>query len=89
MIFAQLSIEVQLDLQEIGQGRFKMYTIENSCKLKEAAPFKKAGQFKRGFAYYEFKHKKENISEDKEIILMHKVASFTLVARITLIILIA
>ena len=88
MLFAQLRIEVQLNLQEIDRGRFEMYAIENSCKLREAAPFKKLGHFKRGYAYYEFKHEKENISEDKEIILMHKVASLTLVARIMLIILI-
>ena len=73
MLFGQLSIEVELNLLDISRDRFKLYTIENSCKLREATPFKDIGCFKRGYAYYEFKHEKENISEDKEIILMHKV----------------
>ena len=30
--------------------------------------------FKRGCAYYEFTHKKENVLEDKEIIFMNKVS---------------
>lgn len=76
MLFGQLSIEVELNLQEVSQDRFQLHTIENDCKLREAPPFKDAGCFKRGYAYYEFKHEKENILVDKEIILMHKVVCY-------------
>jgi hypothetical protein len=68
--FSRLLIKGRLNLQKINQDRFKLYEIKNSCQLRDAAPFKDTGDFKRGYVYYEFMHEKENISEDKEIILM-------------------
>ena len=76
MIFSQLRIKGRLNLQEISQDRFKLYTIESSCRLRDAAAVKDAGDFKRGYAYYEFIHEKENIAEGKEIILMREVVFF-------------
>ena len=75
MIFSQLRIEVRLNLQDVSD-RFKLYTIESSCRLMDAAPVKDAGDFKRGYAYYEFIYEKENIAEGKEIILMCEVVNF-------------
>ena len=75
MIFSQLRIEVRLNLQDVSD-RFKLHTMESSCRLRDAAPVKDAGDFKRGYAYYEFIHEKENIAEGKEIILMCEVVNF-------------
>lgn len=83
MIFSQLGIERQLNLQEISQDRFKLHTIESSCRLRDAAAVKDAGNFKRGYAYYEFFHEKENISEGKEIILMREVVFLNFIAQDT------
>ena len=45
-----------------------------TCSLKEALKHQlNVTDFKQGCTFYEFVHKVENITDDKEIIFMHKV----------------
>ena len=69
------SVEERLKLKPIQGRSFEKLDIPKSCKLREAIVDDHSKTFKRGRVYYEFVHKKENISEDKsnEIIFMTKV----------------
>ena len=66
------SLEVKLKLELITDRSFEKLDIKNNCKLREAIEYSNK-KFKRGRAYYEFIHDKENISEDKELVFMNKV----------------
>ena len=70
----EVSIIDKLKLEPITERKFRKHTMENSCSLRDAVEYKLTADFKRGRAYYEFAHKKENISEDKEVIFMDKVS---------------
>lgn len=65
------SVEVKLKLKLTKRG-FEKLDIKKNCTLREAIKSSNK-MFKRGQAYYEFIHEKENISEDKELIFMNKV----------------
>ena len=68
------TVEVKLKLKLITDRSFKKLDIEqNDSSLREAIEYTGSKKFKRGHAYYEFIHDKENISEDKELIFMNKV----------------
>lgn len=68
------SVKERLKLQLIQGRKFKKIEIEKNCELREAIEYDpKKLKFMQGHAYYEFKHAKENISEDKELIFMSKV----------------
>ena len=67
----------ELKLKEINQERFIIkYTVEKNCQLKKFLKSLKLA-YRKGCVYYEFIHK-ETISEDKELIFMHKVFAITL-----------
>ena len=66
------SVEVKLKLELITNRKFDKLDIKKNCTLREAIESSNK-KFKRGRAYYEFIHKYENISEDKELIFMNKV----------------
>ena len=66
------SIEATLNLKPIVDRSFNKLEIKKDCKLKEAVEYE-SKLFKRGHAYYEFTHKMEHVSEDKELIFMNKV----------------
>ena len=51
---------------------FEKLEITQDCALRETIGIY-SNTFKRGRAYYEFTHERENISEDKELIFMDKV----------------
>ena len=67
------SIEVTLKLKEIEGRKFTKLKIVEDCTLRDAVELKLKLKFKRGHAYYEFFHEKENISQDKELIFVNKV----------------
>ena len=52
--------------------KFEKLDVRKNCTLRETIESSNKN-FKRGWAYYEFIHDKENISEDKELIFMNKV----------------
>ena len=67
-----LSIEERLKLEKTTDRKFTKLPIKKDGKLREAIDnYNKA--FKRGHAYYEFTHKKENISVDRELIFFDEV----------------
>ena len=67
-------IEVKLKLEPLVGRNFVKIDIEKDCTLREAIEYHpKKLKFKRGHAYYEFFHEKENVSEDKELIFINKV----------------
>ena len=78
----------QLQLEEVdpGQRYFIRYHVTENCSLNEFV----AGRnliFKRGCALYEFKYT-EDISADKEVILMREVLSIIYANCITILIII-
>lgn len=72
-----LPIEVKLKLEPLVGRSFMKIDIEKDCTLWEAIEYHpKNLKFKRGHAYYEFVHGKENVSEDKELIFINKVEHY-------------
>ena len=63
----------KLKLKPITDRSFKKVKIGKDCKLRDFIEYEMSLKFKRGHAYYEFIHEKENISEDRELIFMDKV----------------
>ena len=70
MHMKEVSTGAKLKLELIAEREFESCIIQNSCTLREAVEKQLNAKFMRGHAYYEFAHKIENISEDKEIIFM-------------------
>ena len=68
----EVSSVKKLKLRPI-QRQFRKHTMKSNGTLREALESHMIVTFKRGRAYYEFVHKIENISEDKEIIFMDEV----------------
>ena len=66
------NLEDKMKLEWITDRSFEKLDVKKDCKLREAIDCYNK-KFKRGRAYYEFVHDKENISEDKELIFMNKV----------------
>lgn len=55
-------------------GLFISYLVEKNSELREFVKTQRENQvYKQGCAYYEFQNERENVTEDKELILMHKV----------------
>lgn len=69
--------ERELKLQPIKVRNFTKLEIEKDCKLREAIEDHSKKVFKRGHAYYEFTHKIENISVEKELIFTDEVSNNT------------
>ena len=66
------SIKDRLKLEKITDRKFTKLEIEKDCKLREAIEYH-SKLFKQGHTYYEFTHKKENVSVDKELIFFNEV----------------
>ena len=66
------TIAERLKLKPIEGRNFRKEEIKKDCKLREIFE-NEAKAFKRGHAYYEFIHERENVSGDKEIIFMNEV----------------
>ena len=57
---------------DLVERKITLYSVNISCSLKNY--LKSTGvNFVRGCVYYEFKHKVESISDDKQVIFMDKV----------------
>ena len=69
----EVSIIDKLTLEPITKRNFRKHKIQSSCSLRYAVENWLKAEFKRGHGYYEFAHKVENISKDKEILFMNKV----------------
>ena len=60
--------------EEAPPPRFEVLDVNEDCELREF--IERSGRpFKRGCALYQFTHEIEDISDDKEIVLMKKVVS--------------
>lgn len=73
---ATASMDEELVLQQtVSGGHFNISTIKNECELREYVENELGLVFHRGYAFYEFQHEFESISEDKELILHDVVSS--------------
>ena len=69
-----------LKLSEITKRKFRCHTVYMTCSLKEVLKHQlNITEFKQGCTFYEFIHKVENITDDKEIIFMHKVVKILII----------
>ena len=68
----------QLDNMKVDivpMGRFKVYTVSRNCELREYIKNDLKLEFRRGCAFYEFKHDFESISKDQEVLFLQKVSN--------------
>ena len=77
--YKELSTIDQLKLQPITGRTFKKHTIKKSSNLSDAIKLQMKVPFKRGHTYYEFTHKIENVSKEKELIFMEKVILLSII----------
>ena len=61
-----------LEAVNLSERWITEYEVKQSCSLKEFIETKEL-IYRRGLAFYEFTHEKENISAKKKFILMNKV----------------
>ena len=60
--------------EETPPPRFEILDVNKDCELREFIE-RSDRHFKSGCAFYQFTHEIEDISDDKEIVLMKKVVS--------------
>ena len=77
--YKELSIIDQLKLQPITGRTFKKHRIKKSSNLSDTLKNQMKVPFKRGHAYYEFTHEIENVSKEKELIIVEKVTRPTII----------
>ena len=61
------------DLIPVNSKRFKKLKVKKACQLQKLVENDCGLTYLRGCAFYEFSHKTEDISKDKEMLLMSKV----------------
>lgn len=62
------------DLVPVDQERFQKLKVKQECQLNDLVENEYGLTYERGCAFYEFSHESEDINNDKEVILMHKVS---------------
>ena len=73
---AAATMDEEIVLQQAVSGdHFNISTVTNECELREYVEKELGLVFHRGYAFYEFQHEFESISEDKELILHDMVSS--------------
>ena len=63
----------QLKLKLITDRKLEVYPVEQNCELREFVTELLNIKFRKGHAFYELTHEKEDVSEDKELIILYKV----------------
>ena len=78
------TVEDNLQLYQLPDGRFKQCTVKSNCQLKKF--LKEEGlNFWRGCAYYEYHHDLEpNIFKDKQLLFMKVSYSITITVHVAL-----
>lgn len=69
----EIQTKKQLKLKLITDRKLKVHPIEQSCELREFVTELLDVKFRKGHAFYELTNEKEDIHEDKELILLYEV----------------
>ena len=69
----EIQTKKQLKLKLNTDRKFEMHPIEQNCELREFVRKQLNVEFRKGHAFYELTNEKEDIPEDKELILLYEV----------------
>lgn len=67
-------IIAELNLQPVDKTIYTVFTVARDCELRDAIKLELGHDYKRGYAFYEFQHDFECISEDKSLLFMNEVS---------------
>ena len=67
-------IITELNLQPVDKTMYTVFTVAKDYELRELVKMELGHDYKRGYAFYEFQHDFESISDDKRLLFMDEVS---------------
>ena len=69
----EIQTKERLNLKLITDRELEVHSVKQNCELREFVRKELNIKVRKGHAFYELTHEKEDVSEDKELIILYKV----------------